>query len=254
MFDLTGRIALVTGSSRGIGRSMAEGLAEQGARVVISSRKEDVCKQTAAELNQRYGEGSAVAIACNAGYKEQIEALVEQTHSLLGPIDILISNVGVNPFYGPSSEIPDTALDKILSTNIKCNHWLCHLVAKDMVEKNNGSIMITASTGAFTPSLVIGTYHVSKLADIALVRNLALEYGPHGVRVNAICPGVIKTDFSRALWDNPEAQERAETQTPLRRLGEADDLKGVAVFLASDESSYITGQALTVCGGTHMWS
>ncbi len=254
MFDLTGRVALITGSSKGIGRSMAEGLAEHGARVVVSSRKEDVCQQTAAEISERCGEGSAVAIACNVGYKEQLEELVVNTRAQLGPIDILICNAGVNPFYGPSSEIPDSAFDKILSTNIKSNHWLCHMAAKDMVAKNKGSIMVTSSTGAFSPSLVIGTYHMSKLADLGLVRNLALEYGPHGVRVNAICPGLIKTDFSRALWDNPQAKERAETQTPLRRLGEPDDFKGVAVFLASDASAYVTGQALAVCGGQHMWS
>lgn len=254
MFDLTDRVALVTGSSKGMGRAMAEALAEHGAQVVISSRKEDACQQTAREINARCGAGSAIAIACNVGYKEQLEELVAKTHTELGRIDILICNAGVNPFFGPSSEIPDSAFDKIMSTNVKSNHWLCHMAAKDMVEKRKGSIMITSSTGAFGPSGVLGTYNISKLADIALVRNLALEYGPHGIRVNAICPGIIRTDFSRALWDNPQARERAETQTPLRRFGEPEDLKGVAVFLASDASAYMTGQALTLCGGTNMWS
>ena len=151
------------------------------------------------------------------------------------------------------SEIPDSAFDKTMNSNVRSNHWLAHMVAPDMVAKGQGTMMITASTGAFSGSLTLGTYNISKLADIALVRNLAMEYGPDGIRVNAICPGLIKTDFARALWDNPEAKRNAETNTPLRRLGESDDLKGIAVFLASDASTYVTGQAIAVCGGTHMW-
>jgi NAD(P)-dependent dehydrogenase (short-subunit alcohol dehydrogenase family) len=254
LFDLTGKIALLTGASKGMGKSMAEGLAEHGARVVISSRKLDQCEQTAAEINDKCGAGSAIAVACNIGYKEQLQELVDETHKRLGPIDILIGNAGVNPFYGPMSEIPDSAFDKIMASNVKSNHWLCQMVAPDMIASGSGSMMITASTGAFGPSEVLGTYNISKLADIALVRNLAAELGPKGIRVNAICPGLIKTDFAAALWDNPEGERRANEATPLRRLGEADDLKGLAVFLASDAASgYITGQAMTVCGGTNMW-
>ncbi len=253
LFDLTGRVALLTGASKGMGLHMAEGLAEHGARVVVSSRKIEQCEAAVARINDKCGEGSAIAIACNVGYKDQLEALVAETRSRLGPIDILIANAGVNPFYGPMSEIPDSAFDKIMNTNVRSNHWLCQMVAPDMVAKGGGSMMITASTGAFSASAMLGTYSISKLADIALVRNLALEYGPAGVRVNAICPGVIKTDFAKALWDNPEAQRNAETNTPLRRLGEPEDLKGIAVFLASDASAYVTGQAIAVCGGTHMW-
>jgi NAD(P)-dependent dehydrogenase (short-subunit alcohol dehydrogenase family) len=254
LFDLTGKVALLTGASKGMGEAMAEGLAEHGAKVVISSRKLDQCQLTADKINASCGEGTAVAIACNIGYKEQLQSLVDQTHELLGPIDILVSNAGINPVYGPMSEIPDDAFDKIMASNVRSNHWLCQMVAPDMIASGSGSMMITASTGAFSGSEVLGTYNISKLADIALVRNLALEIGPKGVRVNAICPGLIKTDFAKALWDNPEGEKRANDQTPLRRLGESDDLKGVAVFLASDAASgYITGQALTVCGGTNMW-
>ena len=204
-------------------------------------------------INSKVGEERAIPVACNLGYKEQLEELVERARERFGAIDILVSNAGVNPFYGPMSEIPDSAYDKIMNTNVRSNHWLCQMVAPDMVEKKRGSIMITASTGAFSGSLTLGTYNISKLADIALVRNLAMEYGPHGIRVNAICPGLIKTDFAKALWDNDMAKRNAETNTPLRRLGESDDLKGLAVFLAADASSYITGQAIAVCGGTHMW-
>lgn len=254
LFDLTGKVALLTGASKGMGKAMAEGLAEHGAKVMISSRKFDACQAAADEINARCGEKRAFAFACNAGYKDQLKALVDATRTQLGPIDIVVGNAGINPFFGPMSKIPDELYDKIMSTNVKSNHWLAQMVAPDMIAKGSGSIMITSSTGAFSPSLVLGTYNISKLAVIALVRNLAAELGPNHVRVNAICPGLIRTDFAEALWNNPEAEKRAKEQIPLRRLGEAEDLKGLAVFLASNASSYITGQALTVCGGSNMWS
>jgi NAD(P)-dependent dehydrogenase (short-subunit alcohol dehydrogenase family) len=254
LFDLTGKVALLTGASKGMGKAMAEGFAEHGARVMISSRKLDQCEAAAAQINERCGEERAFAFACNAGYKEQLQALVDATRDRLGPVDILVGNAGVNPFYGSMAEIPDAAYDKIMATNVKSNLWLANMVAPDMVARGGGSIMITSSTGAFSPSLVLGAYSISKLAVIGLVRNLAAELGPKQVRVNAICPGLIRTDFAQALWDNPEAEERANQQIPLRRLGEADDLKGLAVFLGSNASGYITGQALTVCGGSHMWT
>jgi NAD(P)-dependent dehydrogenase (short-subunit alcohol dehydrogenase family) len=254
LFDLTGKVALLTGASKGMGRAMAEGLAEHGAKVVISSRKLDQCQAAADEINQLVGSDSAIAVACNVGYKEQLQALVDETHDRLGPIDVLVHNAGVNPFYGSMSEIPDEAFDKIMGSNVRSVHWICQMVGPDMIEQGSGSIMVTSSTGAFHASEVLGTYNISKLADIALVRNLAAEWGPKGVRVNAICPGLIRTDFAKALWDNPEAAQRANQEIPLRRLGEAEDLKGVAVFLASDASSYMTGQALTVCGGSNMWA
>ncbi|MAU91343.1 MAG: SDR family oxidoreductase [Gammaproteobacteria bacterium TMED182] len=254
LFDLSGKVALITGASKGMGKSMAEGLAEHGAKVVISSRKQDQCEETAAEINAKCGAGSATAIACNIGYKDQLQALVDETHRQVGPIDVLIGNAGVNPFYGSILDIPDEAFNKIMESNVRSNLWLAKMVAPDMIEKKSGSIAITASTGAFGPSEVLGTYNISKLADIALVRNLAQELGPHGIRVNAICPGLVKTDFAKALWDNPEGEKRANEMTPLRRLGEPEDFKGIAVFLGSAASSWITGQALTVCGGTNMWS
>jgi len=254
LFDLTGKVALITGASKGMGQAMAEGLAEHGAKVVISSRKQDQCEATAAAINAKCGAGSAIAIACNIGYKDQLEHLVDETHRQLGPVDILIGNAGVNPFYGSILDIPDEAFNKIMESNVRSNLWLAKMIAPDMKAKGSGSIAITASTGAFGPSEVLGTYNISKLADIALVRNLAAELGPHGIRVNAICPGLVKTDFAKALWDNPEGERRANEMTPLRRLGEPEYFKGIAVFLGSSASSWITGQALTVCGGTNMWS
>lgn len=253
LFDLSGQVALLTGASKGMGLAMATALAEHGSKVVVSSRKLDQCEIAAAEINERCGEERAVPIACNIGYKDQLEALVAETRSRLGPIDTLIANAGVNPFYGSMSDIPDEAFDKIMGSNVRSNHWLCQMVAPDMLAKGRGSIMITSSTGAFAGSEVLGTYNISKLADIALVRNLALEWGPKGVRVNAICPGLIRTEFARALWDNEEAVQRVNEQTPLRRLGESEDFKGIVVYLASDASAYMTGQALTICGGTNMY-
>ena len=252
LFDLTGKVALLTGASRGMGRAMAQALAEHGAKVMISSRKLEPCQAVADEINAKCGQERAFAFACNAGYKAQLQALVDATHERLGPIDVLVGNAGVNPYYGTQLDVPDEAWDKTLATNVKSNLWLVKMVAPDMIAKGSGSIMVTASVGAFGPSLTLGTYSISKMAVISLVRNLAAELGPKGVRVNAICPGLIRTDFAEALWNNPQAEQRAKEQIPLRRLGEAEDLKGLAVFLASGASGYITGQALTICGGSHM--
>ncbi|MEI8302183.1 MAG: SDR family oxidoreductase [Burkholderiales bacterium] len=252
LFDLTGKVALLTGASKGMGKAMAAALAEHGAKVMVSSRKLDQCQAAADEINQACGEQRAFAFACNAGYKEQLQALVDATRERLGPIDILVGNAGINPFYGGMFEISDEAYDKVMATNVKSNLWLAKMVAPDMIARGSGSMMITASVGAFGPSLTLGTYSISKMAVISLVRNLAAELGPQGVRVNAICPGLIRTDFAQALWDNPAGEKRAREAIPLRRLGEADDLKGLAVFLASGASGYITGQAITICGGSHM--
>jgi NAD(P)-dependent dehydrogenase (short-subunit alcohol dehydrogenase family) len=254
LFDLTGKVALLTGASKGMGRAMAHALAAHGATVVISSRKQEALDEAAAEINQAVGAERVHAVAANAGRKPDLEALVEKTHQLAGPVDILVGNAGVNVHYGPISEIPDDAYEKTMKTNVQANLWLARLVAPDMIEKGSGSMMFTASVGAFKPSDTLGLYGTTKLALIGLVRNLALEYGPKGIRANAICPGIVRTDFAKALWDNPEAEERANSQIPLRRLGNPEDFQGLAVFLASDASNYMTGQALTVCGGSFMWS
>lgn len=252
LFDLSGKVALLTGASRGMGRAMALALADHGAKVMVSSRKLEPSQAVADEINRRCGGQRAFAFACNAGYEDQLRALVDATRAQLGPIDVLVGNAGVNPYYGAQLDISDEAYDKTMSTNVKSNLWLARMVAPDMVAKGHGSMMFTASVGAFIPSLTLGTYNISKMALISLVRNLAAELGPKGVRVNAICPGLIRTDFAQALWNNPEAERRALEDIPLRRLGEAEDLGGLSVFLASDASSYITGQAVTIDGGTFM--
>lgn len=254
LFDLTGRVALLTGASKGMGLAMATGLAQHGATVVISSRKQDQLDAAAEGINDAVGAARAHGVACNVGYKDQLEALVAQTRERAGPIDIVVGNAGVNPYYGPTSEIPDDAYEKTMKANVQSNLWLAKMVAPDMVAKGAGSMMFTSSIGAFKPSETLGTYGMSKLALIGLVRNLAAEFGPSGIRFNAICPGLVKTDFARELWDKPEVEERIRKQIPLRRLGEPEDFAGLAVYLASDASRYMTGQALTVCGGSNMWT
>ncbi|NRB34588.1 MAG: SDR family oxidoreductase [Rhodobacteraceae bacterium] len=254
MFDLTGRVAVLTGASKGMGLAMASALAHHGARVVISSRKQDQLDAAADGINQAVGADRAIGIACNIGHKDQLADLIAQTRERVGPIDVVVGNAGVNPYYGPTSEIPDDAYEKTMQANVQSNLWLAQLVLPDMIKAGRGSMMFTSSIGAFKPSVMLGTYGMSKLALIGLVRNLAEEFGPHGIRFNAICPGLVKTDFARELWDKPEVEERIKTTIPLRRLGEPDDFGGLAVYLASDASSYMTGQALTVCGGSNMWT
>lgn len=253
MFDLTGKVALLTGASKGMGLAIAKALAEHGATVVISARKQEPLDAAAAEINA-LGKGTAHAIACNVGYRDQLETLVEQTRAIAGPIDILFGNAGVNPYFGKITKIPDDAYEKIMAANVQSNLWLAKLVAPDMVEKGGGSMAFTSSIGAFKPSITLGAYNMSKLALIGLVRNLAEEFGPKGLRVNAICPGLVRTEFARELWDNPDVEARIKSEIPLRRLGEPEDFAGLAVFLASDASRYMTGQALTVCGGSNMWT
>jgi NAD(P)-dependent dehydrogenase (short-subunit alcohol dehydrogenase family) len=248
MFDLTGKTALITGSSRGIGKAIAAAMAQQGANVVISSRKADACERVVAEINSG-GRGKAVSIPCNISHKEELQALVKQTHAKLGQIDILVCNAAVNPYYGPMSEMPDSALEKILHCNITSNHWLCQMVLPEMRERREGSIIIVSSVGGYRGNTVLGAYTISKAADLQLIRCLAQENGPYNVRVNGLAPGLIKTDFARALWEDPERRRQVESTYPLRRLGEPEDIAGAAVLLASPAGSYITGQTIIIDGG-----
>jgi NAD(P)-dependent dehydrogenase (short-subunit alcohol dehydrogenase family) len=252
LFDLTGKVALITGSTKGIGEAIAERMAEHGAKVVISSRKADACERVAKDINAKYGKGQEVAvpIPCNINYKEQLEALVAATRKKFGRIDILVCNAALNPYFGPSKGIPDEAFDKILGANIRSNHWLSHMVLPEMVDRKDGVVIIVSSIGGLRGSSVLGTYAISKAADMQLARNLCVEYGPSNIRVNCIAPGLVKTDFARALWDTPEAEKRTSQGTPLRRLGVPDDISGCAVFLASRAGSYVTGQTIVIDGGS----
>jgi len=249
LFDLTGKTAIVTGSSRGIGRAIAEELAAHGANVVISSRKQDACEEVANEINGR-GAGKAIAIAASISDKDALQHLVDETRRQLGRIDVLICNAASNPYFGPMAGITDDQFRKIMDNNVLANHWLTSMVAPEMVERGNGSIIIVSSVGGLTSSTVIGAYNISKAADLQLVRNLAAEFGPRGVRVNAIAPGLVRTDFARALWENPDILKRVTSVAALKRIGEPRELAGAAVFLASDAASFVTGQTLVVDGGS----
>ncbi len=254
LFNLQNKNVLLTGASKGMGLAMAQGLVNHGANVVISSRKFDQCEKAAKTINDSVDQEKAFAFSCNASSKDELNSLVDFSMSKLGSITTLVCNAGVNSFFGSMSEIDDESYDKTMNTNVKSNHWLINMVSPFMKESGGGSIMITSSIAAFDASETLGTYSISKLAVLGLVRNYASELGPSNIRVNAICPGLVKTDFSKLLWENPEAEKASSQSMPLRRLGEADDFKGIAVFLASDESSFMTGQALTICGGASMWS
>lgn len=249
LFDLTGKVAVVTGSSKGIGRAIAERLAQHGAKVTISSRKAGPCDEVAAAINARHP-GAAIAVPANISSKDDLQRLVDETRAAFGKIDIVVCNAATNPYYGPMSGISDEAFRKVLDNNIISNHWLIQMVAPEMKERRDGAVIIISSVGGLRGSTTIGTYNISKAADFQLARNLAAELGPHNIRVNCIAPGLVKTDFARALWDTPEAEKRSSSGTPLRRLGEPDDIAGAAVFLASRAASWLTGQAIVVDGGS----
>ena len=249
LFDLTGKVAVITGSSRGIGKAIAERFAEHGAKVTISSRKAGPCEEVAAAINEKHP-GAAIAVPANISSKEDLERLVNETKAAFGKVDIVVCNAASNPYYGPMSGIGDDAFRKILDNNIISNHWLIQLCAPEMRERRDGAVIIISSVGGLRGNAVIGAYNISKAADFQLARNLAHELGPDNIRVNCIAPGLVKTDFARALWDTPEAERRSSSGTPLRRLGEPDDIAGAAVFLASKAGAWMTGQAVVVDGGS----
>lgn len=249
LFDLKGQVALITGSSRGIGRAIAERLAEHGAKVVISSRKQEACDEVAAAINAKHGAGTALAMAASISNKAALQALVDKTLATFGRIDTLVCNAASNPYYGPMAGIADEQFRKILDNNIVANNWLVTMVAPQMRARRDGSIIIVSSIGGLRGSTAIGAYCISKAADMQLARNLACELGPDNVRVNCIAPGLIKTDFAKALWDNPEALAARNAETPLRRIGEPDEIAGAAVYLAAPASRFMTGQSLVVDGG-----
>jgi len=247
LFDLKDKVAIVTGSSRGIGRSIALQLARQGAKVVVSSRKLDACEVVVKEIEAAGGQ--AMAIAASISSKEQLENLVAQTRQALGPIDILVCNAATNPYYGPTTGMSDEVFDKVMRNNVLSNTWLCNMVYADMKAKKDGAIVIVSSIGGLHGSAVIGVYNISKAADMQLARNLAVEWGPDNIRVNCIAPGLIKTDFAKALHEDPVLSAKYNSEAPLRRMGEPDDIGGVAAFLASPAGRYVTGQTIVVDGG-----
>lgn len=246
-FSLDGKTAIITGGSKGIGRAIARSMARAGANVVVSSRKADACEKAAQEITSEGG--SAIAIACNVSDLEALPDLVAGTESAFGQVDILVGNAAANPHYGPMTTIEEPAFDKIIATNLKANLWLAKLVLPKMAERKDGTLIFVSSIGGQRGNDDIGIYGLSKAAEEAMARNLAVGWGPHNIRVNCIAPGLVKTDFARALWEDPAKLAHAEAAYPLRRIGEPEDIGGVATFLASDAARFITGQTIVVDGG-----
>ena len=249
LFDLSGKVALITGSSRGIGKSIAQQMAAHGAKVVISSRKAPACEEVADAINAEHGEGTAIAVAASISSKEDLQGLVKTTNEQLGEVDILVCNAASNPYYGPMEGIADEQFEKILSNNVISNHWLIQQVAPGMRNRKEGAIIIVSSIGGMIGSTTIGAYNISKAADFQLARNLAAEFGVDNVRVNCIAPGLIKTDFARALWEDPKNLELVTATAPLKRIGLPEEVAGAAVFLAAPAGNFITGQSIVVDGG-----
>lgn len=248
LFDLSGQVAIVTGSSRGIGRAIAIRLAEQGASVVVSSRKADAC-QAVVDIINAANPGRAIAIPANISSKDDLQKLVAGARAAFGPIGILVCNAASNIHFGPMSDIGDDVIRKTFENNLLSNHWLAQMVLPDMIERQDGAIIIISSVGGLRGSPVLGTYNITKAADMQLARNLAVEHGRHNIRTNCIAPGLIKTDFSKALWDDPVNLATAINSLPMQRLGDADDIAGAAVFLASAAGRYVNGETLVVDGG-----
>jgi NAD(P)-dependent dehydrogenase (short-subunit alcohol dehydrogenase family) len=247
LFDLSGKVALITGSSRGIGRAVADAMAEAGAKVVVSGRKPDSCKAAVDELTARGH--SAIGVPGNVSSKDDLQHLTDTALATWGRIDILVCNAGINPVYGPLASVEDAAFDKVMGTNVRSTFWLCNMVIPQMAARHDGAVILMASIAGLRGNAVIGTYGISKAAEMQLARNLALEWGPQNIRVNAIAPGIVKTDFARALWEDKERLARVEAMAPLRRIGEPREIAGIAVFLASAAGSFITGQTIVADGG-----
>ena len=247
LFDLTGKTAVITGSSKGIGRAIAEQMALAGANVVVSSRKAPACEEVVSAIKQ--AGGKAVSIPAHIGDKAALQNLVDKSRAAFGQIDVLVCNAAVNPYYGPLSGISDEAFDRIMDSNIRSNLWLCNMVLPEMAKRRDGSAIIVSSIGGLRGSSMLGAYAISKAADMQLARNLAVEWGQHNIRVNAIAPGLVRTDFARALWENQETLTQTLKQSPLGMIGEPVYIAGTAILLASAAGRFITGQTIVVDGG-----
>jgi NAD(P)-dependent dehydrogenase (short-subunit alcohol dehydrogenase family) len=252
LFDLSGKVAVVTGSSRGIGRAMAEQFAEAGAKVVISGRNLEPCEEVANVIKAKGGE--ATAITCRISDKAQCENLIAKANEAYGRVDILVCNAAINPHHGPIDTLTDEVFERMMVNNVQSNFWLSSLVAPGMRERKEGSIIYIISVAALHASLELSMYGITKAADYALCRNLAAAWGPDGIRVNCIAPGLVVTQFARVLYEDPVRRAAREAATPLRRLGQPIDIAGPALLLASQAGAFITGQILTVDGGTTIQS
>ncbi len=246
-FKLEGKVALVTGASKGIGEAMAEALAEAGAKVIVSSRKQDAVEEVAQKIREKGGE--ATAIASNVGDEDSMKALVELSLAKYGGVDILINNAAANPVFGPLNETETWAFDKIMDVNVKGPFLLAKMLHPSMKSRGGGSVINISSVGGLRPEQGLGIYSVSKAALISLTKVMAKEWGRDNVRANVICPGLVKTKFSEALWTNEKIVGMMMKMQPLQWIAEPEDMGGLALFLASDASKYITGAVYTADGG-----
>jgi len=246
-YNLDGKVAIVTGSSKGIGKAMARGLAEKGAQVVVSSRSQEACDEVVKEFT--VAGLKAIGIACHIGKEEQRQNLVDKTVEAFGRIDILVNNAAINPVFGPIEDVDPEIFDKIMDVNVKAPWALSNLVLPHMQTNKKGSIINIASVEALTPGFGLGLYSTSKAALLMLTKNQAKEWGQHGIRANAICPGLIKTKFSAALWTNEKLLNKLERSIPSGRMGQPEEMVGLACLLASDAGGYMTGGVYTADGG-----
>ncbi|MBP2832062.1 glucose 1-dehydrogenase [Aquimarina sp. U1-2] len=246
-FDLKGKVAVITGSSKGIGKAIAQGVAEHGAKVVISSRNQEAVDKVVSEFK---GEGlEAIGISCHIGKHEQRQHLVNETIATYGGIDILINNAAINPVYGPIEDAEETVFDKIMDVNVKAPWMLSNLVLPSMKKRNGGSIINIASVEALHPGAGLGLYSTSKAALLMLTKNQAKEWGQYGIRANVVCPGLIKTKFSAALWKNEKLLQKMEKTLPSARMGMPDEIAGLVCLLSSDAGAYMTGSVYNADGG-----
>jgi len=248
LFDLTDKVALITGASKGIGEDIARLFARFGAKVVVSSRKQEALDGLANDINNQGGE--AIGIAAHVGDSDQLRNLVEKTISVYGGIDILVNNAASNPVFGPALECDGLAFDKIMQANVKAPFELSKLCYPSMKARGGGSIIMMSSIAGHTPDPGLGIYSVSKASLNMLTKVLAKEWGPDGIRVNAICPGLIKTKFSQALWQDEQILDHFTQRLPIARMGTTDEISPLALFLASSASSYCTGSLFYADGGT----
>ena len=247
LFSLKNKAVAITGSSRGIGRGMAIRFAEFGANLIISSRKINACKEVESEITKKGG--IAFSKECNISKKNQCEDLIDFCVEKFGKIDVLVCNAASNPYYGDLAKIPDELFDKIMNNNVKSNLWLCKKAIPFLKKRDSSSIIIVSSIAGLQGVKNLGAYSISKTADIGLIRSLAVELGKFNININGLCPGIIKTDFARELWENPEILKDVEGQAPLGRIGTVDEVTGAAILLASNAGAFITGQVITMDGG-----
>ena len=249
LFDLTGKVAIITGSSRGLGLASAKGMAEHGAKVVISGRKAEACAAAADETNRHVGDTVAIPMACNIGRKNELQALVDTAVAKWGKVDIVMANAAIHPWIGSVLDLQDETFNKFMQVNVQSNIWLAQMVVPGMVKRGYGRFISVASIVGIFGDPETGTYGLTKAADMQFVRNMAMEFASKGIATNCIAPGTFKTEMARSQWDNEPMVNWYFSRNPSQRFGEVEEIAGLAVLLASPSGGYINGQTIPVDGG-----